>query len=276
MPANLIDGKTVSEKVLRECRREVESLKEKGISPKLVAVLVGENPASKIYVNKKHKTCQEIGMLSEIRRLPETIPENEFLAEIISLNRDDSIHGIIVQQPLPSQLSEEKLFEVLDVRKDVDGFHPVNQGKNLLGKRCTHAATPKGIMTLLESTGISLSGKHAVVLGRSNIVGKPIAAMLVNAGCTVTICNSKTQNLEEFTQKADVLVCAVGKPKMITSNHVKEGVVVIDVGINRLGDGSVKEKASWITPVPGGVGPMTIASLIENTIQACKVIECID
>ncbi len=235
-----------------------------------------------MYVNRKHRTCLELGMLSELRKFPGNVSYSRIIQEIKSLNNDRKVHGILVQLPLPEHLNHKKVLETVDPKKDVDGLHPYNHGKNLLGKDCFRPATPRGIMTLLERTKTRLEGKHAVVIGRSNIVGKPIAVMLLNSDCTVTICHSKTRNLPSLCRQADILVAAVGKPHFIKANMVKKGAIVIDVGINRLKDGkitgdvdfeNVRKKASWITPVPKGVGPMTIASLMENTVKACKEIE---
>jgi methylenetetrahydrofolate dehydrogenase (NADP+)/methenyltetrahydrofolate cyclohydrolase len=282
MAGRIIDGKSIADSILRKVRKEVVQLKKKGVVPKLVVIQVGNDPASTIYVNLKHRTCLELGMASEVERFPTSITYEEILREIRKLNADRSVHGILVQLPLPEHLNHKKVLETVDPAKDVDGLHPYNQGKNLLGKECFRPATPRGIVTLLESTGIELEGKSAVVIGRSNIVGKPLAVMLLNKGCTVTVCHSKTKKLSEFTRRADILVSAVGKAGLVTAPMVKKGAVVIDVGMNRSTDGklvgdvdfkNVIRKASWITPVPKGVGPMTIASLMENTIKACRDIE---
>ncbi len=282
MAARILDGKKIAEKILGHAKLEVAALKEKGVTPKLVVVQVGDNPASTIYVEKKHRACIEAGMNSEIRKFPEYISEEMFLTELRRLNADEKVHGILVQLPLPASISEQKVLESVDPAKDVDGFHPINQGKNFSGADCLRPATPTGIMRLLEETRVKLPGKNAVVLGRSNIVGKPIAVMLINAGCTVTVCNSKTKNLDYYAKNADIIVSATGKAKIVTAKMVKKGAIVIDVGINRVeGDGNkkitgdvdfegVRKKAGWITPVPGGVGPMTIASVIENTLKACR------
>ncbi|MCR4335053.1 MAG: bifunctional methylenetetrahydrofolate dehydrogenase/methenyltetrahydrofolate cyclohydrolase FolD [archaeon] len=280
MQGKIIDGKAIADDILKKLKKELKEYKTNNNPiPKLVVIQVGEDPASTIYVNKKHKACEEIGIDSEIKRFPETISYSDFLKEIGKLNKDDSVNGILVQMPLPEHLNHKQVFETIAVEKDVDGFHPFNHGKNLLGKKGIAPATPKGIMTLLESTGVTLEGKNAVVVGRSNIVGKPIALMLINEGCTVSVCNSKTKNLKMFTKEADILVVAVGKCNIITEDMVKKGAIIIDVGMNRNKEGklcgdvdfeNVKKVASWITPVPKGVGPMTIASLMENTIEACK------
>ncbi|PIN85549.1 MAG: bifunctional methylenetetrahydrofolate dehydrogenase/methenyltetrahydrofolate cyclohydrolase [Candidatus Diapherotrites archaeon CG11_big_fil_rev_8_21_14_0_20_37_9] len=283
MAGKILSGKKVADSILEHAKKEVQVLKKKGITPKLVVMQVGDDPASTIYVNKKHKTCVEIGIDSEIKKFGTEIKYTDFLVEIGNLNKDKKVHGILVQAPLPEHLSHKMVYETIDVQKDVDGFHPCNHGKNLLGKDGLQPATPKGIMRLLEETGIKIEGKTAVVIGRSNIVGKPIALMLINAGATTTVCNSKTKNLGNITKEADILISAVGKANLVKKNMVKKGAIVIDVGTNKNKKGklcgdvdfeNVKEIAGWITPVPGGVGPMTIASLIENTIKACKVLEC--
>ncbi|MEK6958329.1 MAG: bifunctional 5,10-methylenetetrahydrofolate dehydrogenase/5,10-methenyltetrahydrofolate cyclohydrolase [archaeon] len=281
MPAKIIDGKKIAEKILEKAKKDVKALKEKGTTPKLVVIQVGDDPASSIYVQKKRDKCLELGMASEIKKFGEKITYTEFLFEIEKLNKDDSVHGILIQLPLPEHLSHKQVFETIDVCKDVDGLHPANHGKNLLGKECFRPATPIGIMKILHETGVKLEGKNAVVIGRSNIVGKPIAIMLLNAGCTVTICHSKTTNLKEHTLKADILISAAGKPKLVKESMVKKGAIVIDVGTTKMKNGKlcgdvdfekVRKKASWITPVPGGVGPMTIASVVENTVKACREI----
>ncbi len=278
MPAKILDGKKLSEKILAKLEIEIKKLREKGIAPKLVVLQVGNDPASTIYVNKKHETSKRIGMDSEVKRFPESISYKDFLMEVGKLNKDDSVHGMMIQIPLPEHLNHKQVFENVAIEKDVDGLHPFNHGKNLLGKKGFKPATPIGIMELLRQTKVNLEGKHAVVVGRSNIVGKPIAIMLLNEGCTVTICHSKTKKLGGHTKQADILVSAVGKPGLIKANMVKKGAIVIDVGIAREGNAikgdvdfeNVRKKAGWITPVPGGVGPMTIASLMLNTIEAAK------
>ena len=279
MTAKIIDGKAISEKILSKLKTEVVKLKKQNKIPKLVVIQVGDDPASTIYVNKKHKICQKIGIDSEVKRFPESISYKDFLMEIGKLNKDDSVHGIMIQLPLPRQLNDKQIFETVAIEKDVDGLHPSSHGKNLLGKKGFQPATPKGIMELLKHTGVKIEGSNAVVVGRSNIVGKPITMMLINEGATVTVCHSKTKNLAECTKNGDILITAVGKPGLIKENMVKKGAIVIDVGITRLDNGKiagdvdfekVKNKASWITPVPGGVGPMTIASLMLNTVKACR------
>lgn len=279
LSAKILDGNAIAKKVFETAKSEVEKLREIGIKPKLVVIQVGSNEASTIYTQKKHDACASVGILSEIIRLNEATAEQELLSQINELNKDDKVNGILVQLPLPKHINESKIIESILPEKDVDGFHPVNQGKNLLHLDGLRPATPKGVMRLLNETGQKLEGLNAVVIGRSSIVGKPLAIMLLNSGCTVTICHSKTKDLKSHLMKADLIVSAVGKPKLVKASMVKKGAIVIDVGISRDKNGKlcgdvdfqkVKKKASWITPVPGGVGPMTIASLIENTIKACK------
>jgi len=278
MTAKLIDGKEIARKIQEEIKEEVAKLKKK---PGLAAILVGENPASKIYVGIKRRTCEEIGIYSEEFKLPDDTTEEQLLELIRKLNNDSNIHAILVQLPIPENINVEHVFSEISLKKDVDGFSATNVGILVSGDEAAVPCTPKGIIRMLEESGIEIAGKNAVVVGRSEIVGKPTALMLLNRNATVTICHSKTKNLGEITSRADILVAAVGKPKMITANMVKDGAVVIDVGINKV-DGkligdvdfeNVKEKASWITPVPGGVGPMTVAMLLENTLQQYKMIE---
>jgi len=278
MTAKLIDGKEIAKKIREEIKNEVAALKKK---PGLAAIIVGDNPASEVYVGIKRKTCEEVGIYSEEFKLPEETKEKELLELIRKLNNDNNIHAILVQLPIPKHINVERVFSEVALKKDVDGFSAVNVGILVSGDEAAVPCTPKGIVRLLEAIGVEIEGKNAVVVGRSEIVGKPTALMLLNRNATVTICHSKTKNLGEITSKADILVAAVGKPKMITADMVKEGAVVIDVGINKV-DGkligdvdfeNVKEKAGWITPVPGGVGPMTVAMLLENTLQQYKMIE---
>jgi methylenetetrahydrofolate dehydrogenase (NADP+)/methenyltetrahydrofolate cyclohydrolase len=278
--ANIIDGKNIALGIRKRIRDEVEKIKiEKGIKPKLVVVLVGDDSASQIYVRNKERACAEVGILSEVLRIPASIKEKEIVERIKDLNKDKNVHGILVQIPLPKHLSEINILNEIDPGKDVDGLHPLNMGKLLKGEAdifipCTAA----GIMELILSTGIELIGKQAVVVGRSNIVGKPTAILLLQKHATVTICHSRTKDLGEVTRRADVLVAAVGSPAIIREEMVKEGAIVIDVGMNRLGEKLVgdvdyelvKNKASFITPVPGGVGPMTIAMLLKNTLLAAR------
>lgn len=285
MSAVVISGKNVAEKIKQQLALQVDALVKQGKPrPKLVVILVGDHPASISYVTKKEKDAIEVGFLSEIRRFEETISEAELLEEITRCNHDSSIHGILVQLPLPSHIDKTKVIETIDPVKDVDGFHPVNIGRLHTNQDSFIPCTPKGIMTLIESTGVQISGKNAVVIGRSNIVGKPVAMLLLQANATVSVVHSKTVNPKEICQQADILVAAVGQAELVQADWVKPGAIVIDVGVNRVGvreNGkaklvgdvhyeSVKEVAGFITPVPGGVGPMTIASLLENTLKAYK------
>ena len=278
MAAQLLDGKTMSNELREKLALRVENLKARGVTPGLAVILVGEDPASQIYVKNKGLGCAQVGMHSVTIRLPETATQQELETQIDQLNGDSSIHGILVQLPLPAGLDEAAALARIAPEKDVDGFHVVNAGKLFTGQKGVLACTPKGAMEMIRRTGIDLSGKEAVVVGRSNIVGKPMAMLLLQQNATVTMCHSRTQHLAEHTRRADVLVAAVGKPRFITADMVKPGAIVIDVGINRV-DGkvvgdvdfdAVKEVASWITPVPGGVGRMTITMLLENTIEAAE------
>ena len=278
MAAQLLDGKAMSAELREELALRVQRLKGKGVTPGLAVILVGDDPASQIYVKNKELGCQQVGIHSVTIRLPETASQAELEAQIDKLNADASIHGILVQLPLPQGLDEAAALARILPGKDVDGFHLLNAGKLFTGQQGVVACTPKGAMEMLHRTGIDLSGKEAVVVGRSNIVGKPMAMLLLQENATVTICHSRTANLAEHTRRADVLVAAVGKPRFITADMVKPGAVVIDVGINRV-DGkvvgdvdfdAVREVASWITPVPGGVGRMTITMLLANTIEAAE------
>lgn len=281
MVATLIDGKAIAKATRGRIKEEVTQMKAAGITPGLAVILVGENPASMTYVRSKERACEQAGIYSRVIRHPATITEAELLQEIQQLNEDPSIHGILVQLPLPPHISEDLVIEAIRVEKDVDGFHPINTGNLVVGKPGFVPCTPAGIMVMLEEMKIPIAGQHAVIVGRSNIVGKPMASLLLNQNATVTICHSKTVELGEITRQADILVAAVGKPNFISKAEVKPGAVVIDVGINRLPEGlvgdvnfeEVKEVASYITPVPGGVGPMTITMLLENTIQACKQLQ---
>ncbi|MEK4521778.1 bifunctional methylenetetrahydrofolate dehydrogenase/methenyltetrahydrofolate cyclohydrolase FolD [Psychrobacillus sp. FSL W7-1457] len=279
MADNLINGKEIAGKVTEKVKERVENLKSKGITPGLAVVLVGSDPASQTYVNSKTRTCERLGMYSVMIELEENISEEELLSHVNKLNDDDKIHGILVQLPLPKQINEDRVIAAISPLKDVDGFHPVNVGKMLIGQPTFLSCTPFGVMKLLEYSDIALEGKHAVVIGRSNIVGKPMGQLLLQKNATVTYCHSKTKDLHSFTKQADILVVATGQPKMINASHLKEGAVVIDVGIHRDEDNklcgdvdfaSAKEIASKITPVPGGVGPMTIAMLMENTCLAAE------
>ncbi len=278
--AEILDGKKVSQKVKDALKEETKAFFEKyGIRPGLAVVIVGDDPASRVYVNSKKKACEEIGYYSEEHALPKDTTESELLSLVEKLNGDGKIHGILVQLPLPGHIDEEKIINAISPKKDVDAFHPVNVGKIMIGNFDFLPCTPAGVMELLNEANIDLTGKNCVVIGRSNIVGKPQAMLLLHKNATVTICHSKTKNLKEITKNADVLIAAVGRAKMVTADYVKKGAVVIDVGMNRLenkklaGDvdfDSVKDVASYITPVPGGVGPMTIAMLMKNTFTAAK------
>lgn len=278
--AEILDGKKVSQKVKDALKEETKAFFEKyGIRPGLAVVIVGDDPASRVYVNSKKKACEEIGYYSEEHALSKDTTESELLSLVEKLNGDGKIHGILVQLPLPGHIDEEKIINAISPKKDVDAFHPVNVGKIMIGNFDFLPCTPAGVMELLNEANIDLTGKNCVVIGRSNIVGKPQAMLLLHKNATVTICHSKTKNLKEITKNADVLIAAVGRAKMVTADYVKKGAVVIDVGMNRLenkklaGDvdfDSVKDVASYITPVPGGVGPMTIAMLMKNTFTAAK------
>ncbi len=284
MSAIIIKGSEISKQIKEELKVEIANLKEKNnIIPGLATVLVGENEASKVYVGAKEKTCKELGIYSERIDLPADTKEEDLLALIEKLNSDPKIHGILVQLPLPKHINETKVLYAINPSKDVDGFHPVNIGKMMLGKPCFLPCTPHGIQELLIRSGTETSGADVVVVGRSNIVGKPIANMLLQKGkganATVTICHTGSKDMASHTGRADILIVAVGKPKAVTADMVKEGVVVIDVGVNRLETGlvgdvdfdAIKEKAGAITPVPGGVGPMTIVMLMKNTVQSAKM-----
>ncbi|MBQ2819939.1 MAG: bifunctional methylenetetrahydrofolate dehydrogenase/methenyltetrahydrofolate cyclohydrolase FolD [Clostridia bacterium] len=278
MSATLINGKQIAKETYAELKERTEALAEKGIIPGLTVIIVGENPASMTYVASKEKKAAQLGWNSKVIRLEESISQAELIEVIEKLNADQSVDGILVQLPLPKHINELDVLEKIDPDKDVDGFHIVNSGRLFAGLDGFVPCTPKGIMKLIASTGVDISGKNAVVLGRSLIVGKPIALLLTAGNATVTICHSRTADLREHTLRADILVAAIGKPKFVTADMVKEGAVVIDVGINRTEEGlvgdvdfeSVKEKAGYITPVPGGVGPMTIAMLMENTVISAE------
>lgn len=278
MTAKILDGKVLSAQIRNEVSERVAALKARGITPGLAVILVGNDPASEIYVRNKGKGCEETGMISRTIRMNETTTQEELESQIESLNRDPAIHGILVQLPLPDHLDENAALARILPEKDVDGFHLINAGHLLNGTKGVLPCTPKGALYMIRSTGEDLSGKEAVVIGRSNIVGKPMAMLLLQQNCTVTICHSRTKNLAEHTRRADILVAAVGKPGFVTEEMIKPGAIVIDVGINRV-DGKVcgdvdfdhvREKAGWITPVPGGVGKMTIAMLLANTMDAAE------
>ncbi len=275
----LIDGKAVSQKIRDDLKQEVEELKQKGINPKLAVILVGNNPASQVYVRNKSKACKEVGIEFEEFILPEDITESKLLDIIDSLNNDKSVHGILVQSPLPDGLSDQKAFQRIDPKKDVDCFNAVNVGKLAIGLDGPLPCTPYGVIKLLEAYDIDPTGANCVILGRSNIVGKPMAQLMLRKNATVTTCHSKTKNIRDIMKQADILIVAIGKAKYVKLDMVKEGAVVIDVGMNRLDDGKlcgdvdfdeVKNVASYITPAPGGVGPMTIAMLLSNVIYCAK------
>ncbi len=287
MSAQIIDGKQIALDVRAGVAEKVAALKAKGITPCLAVVLVGENPASVSYVTGKRKALAEAGMADKSVELPENTTEEDLLKLIDELNKDDSVHGILVQLPLPKHINEDKVIMAISPEKDVDGFHPVNVGNLVIGKKAFLPCTPHGIIVLLERMGIETSGKHAVVIGRSNIVGKPVSLLLARkeTNCTVTICHTGTKNMAEITRQADILIAASGHPHTVTADMVKDGAVIIDVGVNRIPDSTkksgfrligdcdfddLKEKASYITPVPGGVGPMTIAMLMYNTLEAAE------
>ena len=277
--AVILDGKAVSAKVKEEVKEEVEALKKQGVSVGLAVIIVGNNPASRTYVNNKKKACEAAGILSEEYALPEETTQEELLALVRELNQKDSINGILCQLPLPKQLDEEAVIAAISEKKDVDAFSAVNVGHIMIGDYTFLPCTPAGIMEILRHYNIDVAGKECVVIGRSNIVGKPMAMLLLHQNGTVTICHSKTKNLKDVTSRADILVAAVGIPHFVTADMVKEGAVVIDVGMDRDENGklcgdvdfaAVEPKASYITPVPGGVGPMTIATLLKNTVTAAK------
>ena len=283
--ATIIDGKQIAADTRAEVAKKTEELKGKGITPCLAVILEGENPASVSYVTGKQKALAECGMEDRSVHLPESTTEEELLSLIDKLNADKTVHGILVQLPLPKHINEEKVLLAINPEKDVDGFHPVNVGNMVIGKKAFLPCTPNGIIVLLEKMGIETSGKHAVVIGRSNIVGKPVSILLARreTNCTVTMCHTGTKNMAEIVRQADIIVAASGHPNTVTADMVKEGAVVIDVGVNRIPDSTkksgfrlvgdvdfeaIKEKASFITPVPGGVGPMTIAMLMQNCLLA--------
>ena len=277
--AVIIDGKAIAAEEKAIISEEVRAMRKSGLVPKLTVIIVGEDPASQIYVRNKKKACEEVGIDSELIALPASTSEDELIGLVNRLNADDSVSGILVQLPLPDHISEEAVISAILPEKDVDAFHPVNVGRIMIGNYGFLPCTPAGIMSLLSYCGIEVSGKNCVVVGRSNIVGKPMAMLLMHADGTVTICHSKTENLKELCAAADILVTAIGHAKFFTTDFIKPGAVVIDVGMNRDANGklcgdidfeNVKEKASYITPVPGGVGPMTIVTLLKNTVTACK------
>ena len=277
--AEILDGKALAKKVREELKVKADELKQKGIFPKLAVIMVGNDPSSKIYVRNKSKACEEVGIEYEEHLLDENIKNDELINLIEELNSRDDVHGILLQSPIPNHLDINLAFRTIKPEKDVDGFHPTNIGKLSLNQECFVSCTPFGIMRMLAEYNIEIEGKHAVIIGRSNIVGKPMIQCMLNKNATVTVCHSKTKNLVEITKQADILIAAIGKAKFVTEDMVKDGAVVIDVGINRNEDGkvcgdvefeNVFKKVSYITPVPGGVGPMTIAMLMNNIIKAAK------
>lgn len=277
--ATLIDGKELSKKIRSELKLESEKLKKEGINPKLAVILVGNDPASKVYVRNKSKACDEVGIEYEEFLLDETITQEELINLIEELNNRKDIHGILLQSPIPKNLNINEAFEKISYKKDVDGFNPINVGKLSIGQDAFISCTPFGVIKMFEEYDIDLEGKEVVILGRSNIVGKPLIQCCLNKNATVTVCHSRTKNLSEITKRADVVISAIGKSKFVKKDMIKDGAVVIDVGINRGEDGkitgdvefeNVKEVASYITPVPGGVGPMTITMLMNNVIKAAK------
>lgn len=289
MSAKIISGVEIAKQMREELKKEIKELKERhGVTPGLATILVGDDPASRVYVGQKEKSCNNLGIYSEKINLPGDISEKELLSLIEKLNNDPRIHGILVQLPLPKQINESHIIYAIDPAKDVDGFHPVNVGKMVIGKKCFLPCTPHGVLELLTRSGVQTEGAEVVVVGRSNIVGKPVLNLMLQkrtgGNATVTLCHTKTKDLAFHTKRADILIVATGYPKTVTGDMVKEGVVVIDVGVNRIGktpEGkailvgdvdfeSVKEKAAAITPVPGGVGPMTIVMLMKNTVEAAR------
>ncbi|WP_054941491.1 bifunctional methylenetetrahydrofolate dehydrogenase/methenyltetrahydrofolate cyclohydrolase FolD [Paenibacillus ihuae] len=279
MTAAIISGKQVSDEIRIDIAQQVKQLAERGVKPGLAVVLVGEDPASQVYVRNKEKSCIELGFHSEVHRLAASTTQEELLTLVAELNSRDNIDGILVQLPLPKHIEEKAVIDAIAVEKDVDGFHPVNVGNLVIGDDSLLPCTPAGVIELIKRTGTGLSGKHAVVIGRSNIVGKPVSLLLQRENATVTMCHSRTANMAELSRQADILVVAIGRANFIDGSYVKPGAVVIDVGMNRLDNGklagdvdyeSAKEVAGFITPVPGGVGPMTITMLMSNTLIAAK------
>ena len=278
--AEIIDGKELAKKVRKELKKEVELLKEKGINPKLAVIMVGNDPGSTVYVRNKSKACEKVGIEFEEFLFDEKTEEKELLDLIDKLNADDSVHGILLQCPVPKHIDVNKAFRRISPNKDVDGFNPINVGNLTIGEDAFISCTPYGVVKMFEEYNIETEGKRAVILGRSNIVGKPMIQCMLNKNSTVTVCHSRTQNIGEVIKEADIVIAAIGKPNFVKADMVKDGAVVIDVGINRLEDGTitgdvdyekVAEKASFITPVPGGVGPMTIAMLLNNVVKAAKI-----
>ncbi|WP_170008745.1 bifunctional methylenetetrahydrofolate dehydrogenase/methenyltetrahydrofolate cyclohydrolase FolD [Bacillus fonticola] len=277
--AQTIDGKAIAGNIRAELQRQVEQLKNEGITPSLAVILLGDDPASTTYVSMKEKACKKMGIHSTVIRKSKETTQQELLDMIAALNADDLVDGILVQLPLPDRIDEQYCLDAISPEKDVDGFHPVNVGRMMSGQDAFLPCTPFGVMKLLEAIDFDVTGKHAVVIGRSGIVGKPMGQLLLAANATVTMCHSKTVNLRAFTKQADVVISAIGRPKFLTSDYFKEGAVVIDVGTSRAEDGKlsgdvdfddVKDVASYLTPVPGGVGPMTITMLLHNTVTSAK------
>jgi len=281
MTATIIDGKAIANQIKEDVAREVKNLAEHGVTPGLAVVKIGEDPASEVYVRIKRKTCDKLGIASFSHDLPAETTTKQLLHLLQELNVDRNVHGILVQLPLPKHIDEATIISAIDPAKDVDGFHPINAGKLLVGEKSLRPCTPSGIVKLIDSLGEEIRGKNAVVVGRSNIVGKPVALMLLERHATVTVCHSRTENIEDIVRKADIIVAAVGRANFVKGDWVKKGAIVIDVGINREDDGKLvgdvdyagaSERASAITPVPGGVGPMTIAMLMDNTIKAARAL----
>ncbi|WP_028596095.1 bifunctional methylenetetrahydrofolate dehydrogenase/methenyltetrahydrofolate cyclohydrolase FolD [Paenibacillus assamensis] len=285
MTASLMNGKVVAQAMREEMKQEVQKLQSAGVQPGLAVVIVGEDPASQVYVNSKHKTCLELGYYSEVHRLPEDTTQEHLLELVGTLNAQSNIHGILVQLPLPKHIEEKAIIDAIAVEKDVDGFHPVSVGNMVIGDESLLPCTPAGVIELLKRYDVEIAGKHAVVIGRSNIVGKPVSLLLQREHATVTMCHSRTANMKELTKQADILVVAIGKANFVDRSFVKPGAVVIDVGVNRLDNGKlagdvhfddVSEISSLLTPVPGGVGPLTITMLMHNTLKAAKSIHNIE
>ncbi len=279
MGAEIINGQLLAKELRENMKNEVTELKQKGLTPHLTVILIGDDPASHSYVRGKEKALAEVGISSEIIRMDKTVDQKTLLTKIAELNKDENVHGILVQLPLPNHIEEQKVIEAIDPAKDVDGFHPINIGRMMVGQDAFLPCTPYGIIEMLKSKNIEIAGKHVVVMGRSNIVGKPMGQLLLNKNATVTYCHSKTQDIKSYTKKADILIVAVGKANIVDASYIKDGAVVIDVGVNRTEEGKltgdvdfddVKEVASFLTPVPKGVGPMTITMLLSNTIKAAK------
>jgi len=279
MPAKILDGKSLAASIRLDLKQKVDALARRGVRPGLAVILAGDDSASKVYVRNKTRACEEVGVHSQQIDYPASVTQEELITRISKLNVDPAVHGILIQLPLPKHIDSARVLAAVTPEKDVDGFHESNLGALLAGRPRVVPCTPAGVMRLLEHAGVTLAGKHAIVIGRSNIVGKPVALLLLQKDATVTICHSKSKNIEMETKRADILIAAVGRAKLVTAAMVKPGACVIDVGVNRLSDGklagdvdfdAVKEVAGWITPVPGGVGPMTIAMLLENCVQSCR------